>query len=261
MFEKNKKLPIEVSENLPAYLTSDGALGIENITADDVVIPRLKIVQGQTTAKEANPDLKDGEFYHSVSNESLGKEIELFVLLMWNSRIWFSDGQKWLGAEFTDINTKERVRIGDIDFTDKEVYDKGIKCYNYMVVLNDQVQESLSQGVLPEILIFTCASAAQKPARNLNGRLQMNGRKKFPIFAQKVKVTTTLKKFSIGSAYMPSFSFPNLATENEAKVLKALFQQSSKLQSNKAAHEETEKEPDTSNTETAKVENPFDDLN
>ena len=228
---------------VPDFLKT-GAEGTDTIGINDVVVPRLKIVQGQTTAKDINDALRDGDWYNSATAQSLGKEIEMFVLLKWNSRVLFDKSFKFLATEYLDVNTKKLIRLGSVDINAEEYRDQVMDCFNYMTVLASDLDMAIKERVFPEVYIYSAGSAAQKPARNLNGCIQRNGRKDLPIYAQLVKVATSKEKFNEGSAFMPVFHFPRFANPTEFKALAYLYKKCREMQSDEKTHYDPESQPE-----------------
>lgn len=220
-----------IAAAVPDYLKTND-MGVDNIKSSDMVIPRLKIVQGLSRVKDENDALKEGEFYHTLTKESMGNSVIFYVLFFWPSLIWFSEDQKFLGSEHNDGS--QLVRIGDINFDDMAVRSKALGAFNYMICLS----KDITSGTLPEILIYSATSAAQRPARNLNGKLKYNAQKQVPIWGQKIKMTTLKKQFPRGSAYMPQFQFGSFASEGEAAVLKELYNMAKMLFTSKETHQE-----------------------
>jgi len=229
MDQETKKNEVQTTgSNVPDFLRTEGDLGTDEIGTQDIIVPRLKVCQAMSTVKQTNEDVRDGDFYNAATGRVYGKEIEFFILLMWRSRIWFNDQMQLIGMEMLDKRTKEVKHIGlEIEniINNKALYDKGIDSHNYMLVMADD----LAKGS-PEILIYSAQSAAMKTSRQLNSKLAANARGKVPIYGQRIKCAATLQKFSKGSAYMPVFSYPAYATEQEFPVLKQLFEQASSLQ-------------------------------
>lgn len=205
---------------VPAYLQSDD-LGVDTIGQKDIIIPRLKIIQ--PTTKDKDEGWKDGYLYNSMTRES-SKSIEMFILMYWPSTIWFSEDFKMLGQTYIDASTKHEVIVGQPGDP-----DKGKSCYNYMVLTD--IEKALETKEIPIPSIFSCMSAAQKTARQLNSKLMLNAQsKKIPIWAQLVEVKTVLQKFDKGQAYMPVFAFPRLANKEEADLLKQAFMAARNMQ-------------------------------
>lgn len=232
MNEEKKSSTIQVLDDpgLPDYLREipKGELGTENIGGSDIIIPRLKICQALSKIKEDNETIRDGDFYNSATNEIYGKEILLYFLYFWRSKIWFGDQMKLRGIEMvsgTGANAHVRHIGPEIEaiVNDREEYERGIDAHNFFVVRATQLG-------MPEVMIFTCQSAAMKYSRQLNATLLANSRRGIPVYANKVKVGCTFQKFSKGSAYMPAFTPLGFADKAEFIELKELYEKAKALQ-------------------------------
>ena len=227
----SKKQQAEV----PAYLTDGPALGVDNIDMSDIVIPRLKIVQGQTKLKANNSELTDGSWYHSVKEVPLGKSMTLYFLLKWNSRIIFDDKLKFVASEHTDYSSKQVIAMGE-PVDDKDPRWKN--CINYFVVTHNELATAVKTGVAPEVLIYSAMSSAVKDARKLNSHFKSYGQKKISMFAHKITATTRLDTFEKGNAYMPVFTPNGFASEKALEALSALYGICVELASTEAAQVE-----------------------
>ena len=216
--------------NVPAYLSqiNIGPMGTEDMGTEDTIVPRLKICQPMSQIKQVNNVIRDGEFYNAATGEIFSSGIDFYALLFWRSRIWFSADQKLVGTEIIDHKTKEVKHFGkEIEqiVNNKALYSKGMDVHNYMIALAGNIAIGN-----PEILICSFQSAAMKASRQMNAQLKSNTLKNIPIYVQQIHATTQITKFAKGSAYMPVFSFPRMATEEEFYRLQALFSQAQDLQ-------------------------------
>lgn len=257
MPQQNKQVTKRQTNNLPDYLVSEGALGTEDIGTEDIVIPRLKIAQGLSKVHDINEKIKNGHWYNSVTSEHYGLEVSFYILLKWNSVVWFDDG-KFKATEFTEAGTGQVRRIAAEGFNldDPKVYETGIRCFNYMIVLEKDLDEAFRTKVMPDILIYTAGSAAQKPARNLNGKLKANGKRQIPIFGQLITATTVKEKFKKGDAFMPNFSFGDYPPEDKFNALKVMFDECQKLQTKDSVHTKIDEEEEGED-EVLEKETPF----
>ena len=228
-------------EKVPNYLVQeDNDLGVDSIGPEDIQIPRLKIVQGPSQIKQDFPKkFRDGDIYNSLTKMNLGDEVEFFVLNHWKSNVWFSEDFKMIGTTYFDKATKQEIFVGQDEEYCRSHKDEAINSHNYMIVMADELEEGKP---VPFPIIFSCASAAVKSARQLNGRILENANKKLPIWSQLVSMTTILQKFTKGSAYLPDFSYPRYATKGEAAKLQQLFKASKSLLNKQEVHIDTEPE-------------------
>lgn len=92
---------------LPAFMQQHSRMGKENITAQDMVIPRVGLMQA------INPEVTEGKaesghFFHTVGEEDLGEELGIIIIhhskryTLWNPRhagggvlVRASDGLHW----------------------------------------------------------------------------------------------------------------------------------------------------------------------
>jgi len=250
MAQNNEKVPAtKAPAELPAYLQTDDT-GVETIEPSDIVIPRIKIAQSTShNAKKIITELKDGDVYNSLSNESYGNKVNIFVLLYWKSRVWFTDDFKMRGTIYNDIVTREKVKFGsDTSYCEKH-WDEGIDAYNYMVITEKELQQSIKTNQIPFPSIFSCMSAAISSARQLNGKLKTNSLKRIPIYGQLTTIETYEHKFKKGQAFMPRFKYGRYATEEEFKFLKDFHNKCKELQKRADVHvEETEEKQEPVNT-------------
>jgi len=224
----------------PTYLqVKEGELGTENIDQTDIQVPRLKIVQATSTVKQINNNLADGDLYNSLTGESYGNTLNIYILFHWKSRIWFSDELKLIAAIYKDPNSGSEIAIGDTDYATNNP-DEGKDSHNYLVIPVKDIENAIRNKEIPFPMIFSCISAAIKYARQLNGKLKTNSFKRIPIYGQQVKVTTELVKFTKGQAYMPLFSFGEYAPQNHFALLTALYKNCKTLISKPIVVEDTD---------------------
>lgn len=226
-----EKKMVKKTSDVPAYLLSDD-LGTEDITSEDIQIPRLKIIQGTSEIKQKYPKkFRDGEMYNTVTNENYGDEVSFFVIQHWKSTIWFSEDFKLIGVSYFNKKTRTQEILGnDIQYC-KDNPQEGKLSHNYLIVLKQDIEAGN-----PTPIIFSCMSASISAARQLNGRLKANAARKIPIYAQLIKMKTDLKKFQKGSAYMPVFEYVSFATKPEFNLLQHSFESAKSLLDNESIH-------------------------
>jgi len=69
----------ENTSQLPAYLQNNQVVNDDNFDQSDVVIPRIKLLQGLSTEVEQYDEAKSGEFWHTGLDISLGKSFRFIV--------------------------------------------------------------------------------------------------------------------------------------------------------------------------------------
>lgn len=237
---------VKKEENaVPAHLktTNKEELGINGIKPQDIVLPRIKIVQqSSSTAKKANKELREGMYYDNISHKSYGEKISFFPVLMYSSLVWFNSDLKFQGSEKEDIATGEKVFFGDEEFCKN---NKPKESFNYMIVLDSDLKAAVKnkQPLLPTL--FSCISSARSNARKLNRYIWSNGvEQSIPIYGQIVNAGVEIKEFTQGPAYNPTFKFGRYATEEEFAYLKEMHKKCVELQSVVQEHDEAKKPED-----------------
>jgi hypothetical protein len=89
----------EIAKNeakVPEFLKQDAGLGNENVTADDFVTPRLKLLQAlsdEVTRGKAgyDPDARAGQFYDTVAKKGFD---EMYVLNLFQRTEWLAFKKK-----------------------------------------------------------------------------------------------------------------------------------------------------------------------
>lgn len=62
---------------LPEWMKQDIGLGTENIGASDTEVPRIKLCQKISPELDTFNDLKAGDFFHTLAEKSLGREVRV----------------------------------------------------------------------------------------------------------------------------------------------------------------------------------------
>lgn len=70
----------EPKSALPAFMQKDVGKGTEDWTSSDYEMPRLKLLQGISPELQQWDGLTSGDFFHTILEESLGKELTITVL-------------------------------------------------------------------------------------------------------------------------------------------------------------------------------------
>lgn len=233
------------SLEIPKYLQDVDAamMGVDTIEAEDIQIPRLKILQGSSKIKTEKPelDLKDGTYYNSITGEDYGKRVEMYVLLTWKSMVLFTEDFKLKCISYKDIKTKETIIFGDCEGCDMS---EANKTYNYQFIMKKELEDAVLNNRIPIPMMMHWSSAASTYAKQLNGKFKTNAQRGIPIYGQKIVMTTFLKPFKIAPAYMPQFSYGEFPTEDEFKLLKILFSYAVSLQSRQDVQVENVEEED-----------------
>lgn len=109
---KNEVATIEENGDLPAYLQQRGkVVNEDNFDSSDVLIPRVKLLQGLSSEVETYDEAKSGNFWHTGLDISLGEKFR-FVVADRRKKYLLSvpieDGQGVL-ARADDAKTWDRI--------------------------------------------------------------------------------------------------------------------------------------------------------
>lgn len=187
--------------SVPDFMKGKAGLGVENVGAGDVAIPRIKLLQGISPEVLARDDLRAGYFYHTISEESLGRELRIVPVytdiraILWRPRhsgggilARMNDGRHWepANASFEVVLKKNKEDPGTSVkwYTKKTEAEAGLlswgssnpadpnsqpaatKMYNIVAMLPDH----------PELspVVITLQRAAVKVAMNFTGKLKLS---------------------------------------------------------------------------------------
>lgn len=234
--EIQKKKEGEIQQ-IPAHLQlgKGEELGTEGMGASDIQIARVKICQGLSEIKKENSDIVDGDIYSSLG-DGYGKKLDFFVLRIWRSIVWFSEDKKMICTRYIDPDTHQPVFFGNqpevANYSKEQLAKQNIKVvdsHNYIIIPEKSLVNALKKGEMPFPAIYSGMSSAIKFCRQLNGKLNTNGLKRMPIYAQLVTMKTQMDTFKKGSAYMPRFTYGRYAEPEEFNLLKELAKSSKAL--------------------------------
>ncbi|HEY1645796.1 MAG TPA: hypothetical protein VGF75_05505, partial [Candidatus Saccharimonadales bacterium] len=90
--------------------------GMEDVEQSDIIMPRLGLCQALSPQRRSSdpnylPDLKEGEFFNTVSGEIYGKEIDLICLFFFKNRIKYIDLKEGGGIDCSSPNAIDGGRI------------------------------------------------------------------------------------------------------------------------------------------------------
>lgn len=220
------ELPMLFTEERPEYL-SGASRGNENVTMDDLMIPRLEIVQGLSPAvKRGDPGYiegaKLGDLINSATRETYGDFVYIVPVhfsvqhLVWkmrayqdsNGRVINSDGG-FFGAYATDWEAQKRaIEEGGLQ--------NGVEVMatpQHLCLLINTVTNSIEE------LIVSMPRTKAKVSRNFNTLVKIAGGDRF---SRVYKLGTELQKNAKGDFYNYSVKiqgFPSKEVYDKAEQL------------------------------------------
>ena len=211
-------------------------LGTDGIESGDIQMPRIKLCNPASMIDKAGIGVSDGELFDVVTGKVFGKSLIMFPLLTWKSKVWFSDSFTLLCTQYLNKETGQTTEFGSdtsvINDKDKEGRSKGKDSYNFMVITEEELQKAIAENSMPFPTAFSTVGTANKPTKQLNGKLKMNAMRSIPIYGQAVEITTKLVPNKKGTDfYIPQYAYPRFANEKEFAMLKVLHEKAKTLQS------------------------------
>ena len=102
----NKNAVVEVKDGgVPAYLAGyKGPATNTMMESDDRIVPRMKLLQAISPELKSFNEAKEGVFWHSILNESLGSEVRFAVIMAGG------EGQRL--RPFTETTPKPMIDVG-----------------------------------------------------------------------------------------------------------------------------------------------------
>jgi hypothetical protein len=194
---------VMVQDQVPDYIKQNGpARGNEHVTTDDIVIPRLEIVQAMSPqVKDGDPKFDDaarpGMLVNSVTGQLYGKEVMVIPVyytkqwLVWKARK-DKEGKPLEGGFFGAYPSPEEAK----DRQEQEGGEAGnievIDTPQHLCLLVD-----VRSGVVEEVMISMPRTKA-KVSRNWNSMVKLAGGDRF---SRVYRVTTQLEKKPKGDFY------------------------------------------------------------
>ena len=235
---------------LPKYLEEDGgAAGTEALTSDDVLIPRLKLVQG-LSGEHTQDGIKEGHFANSITKEDYGDELTFTPLIVVPGYLMFEGkgrDAKLIARKFTgDIipPLNEKLLTDDVKAwkTDKKtgeaIKPDAAKCYVYIGFVNGE-----------DLVSWTLSNTAVKVAKQFNSMLK---RKSIPAFAYKIKVSSKMDSSESGDYYAPTVTLDGYVDEKTFHRYKLAYERFSTKQIQVKFEDETAMETGSAQREKDK---------
>jgi hypothetical protein len=151
---------------VPSFIDTEDKRGDENVTNEDILIPRLELAQALSACvKKKDPlyieGIEVGDFYNSLTREIYGEEA-FFVPVLFEKlyAVWI-DRDSGGGFRGMYATTEEAQVVSDEEEKLSEVVDTGM---HYGLVVNG---DNVEQVTIP------MSRSKMKPSRNLNSLCRM----------------------------------------------------------------------------------------
>ena len=87
-----KEKAVAVQQQAGALTTGGTARGFDNFKSEDLIVPRLRLLQGLSKAVTEGKG-KLGEFQDSLTEENLGDQVEIVLMGLKNGAVYFVSGE------------------------------------------------------------------------------------------------------------------------------------------------------------------------
>lgn len=210
------------------YLKQDNEemMGTDNIDKEDIIMARLKVVQGQTKEKFG---IDPGNLFHSISGKNYGKIVKFVPILHWKSHIMF-DAKLNIECRSFDGKVKSDGKLTCIDCGKFRFGEDGSKpdcnrVFNYLIAEEAELKAAIENKTAIDPLSLTFMSSSTKMAKQINTQIKMNDSNQYPIYSQffKIEVPVEEKTFETGSAFQMMPKPDRYASEEEAEYLATMF--------------------------------------
>lgn len=229
---------ILIQDQPPEYIKTGGEQrGSENVGTDDIVIPRLEVIQALSPCvKEGDPAFNEaarpGMLMNSVTKQLYGKEVMVVPVyytkqwLVWMKRKIVVSGKEqnlpggFFGSYPDEIAAKDRC---------EEEVAKGTPAEHLEIIDTPQhlcLLVNINQGSVDEVMVSMPRTKA-KISRQWNSMVRLAGGDRF---GRVYRVTTQLEKKTQGDYY-------NFAIAQCGFPVKALYDRAEKLYTEIAAGE------------------------
>lgn len=211
---------------LPEWMAGKQGAGTDNLTTSDMEVPRLKLMQALSPELSEHNDLKQGEFWHTLAEQSLGKSLLIVPVytdkrfVLWRPRksgggilARADDGIHWNppNAEFDVVlpETKKNVKWrtantveesgldkwGSYDPADPNSQPAATLVYTFIVAMPDYPDLGFAQ--------LNMQRGSVKVARSLIGKIKIN---KAPSYGRVFRMSSTEEEGQEGSFFNLRFT-------------------------------------------------------
>lgn len=196
--KENENQVAAFGDQVPDYLKNQNgpARGSEGVASDDMVLPRLEIVQSQSPIKDTDENAKEGYLFNSATNEVIG-DTAYFVPVSFRKEyiIWKAkdEGGGFFGSFGSEAEAKEELR---------NVIEDRNENPEFLEIVDTPVHFGLlvspSGDFAPQQIAISMAKSKAKVSRRWNSVIQMCGGDRF---SRVYKFTTFKDKNAKGQSF------------------------------------------------------------
>lgn len=159
-----------ITTERPAYLDPESRRGSEDVTSNDITLPRIDVLQALSPQIKRNDPqyiagAEQGQIFNTVSGEIYGDEV-VFCPIMFRKE-WIVWASRKIGGGFMGtFASEEEAEEFRQQLDDSDNYETNLHAVNFVYVIRDD-------GQLEEA-VFSWSRSKLKVSRKLNALVQMN---------------------------------------------------------------------------------------
>lgn len=242
--------------NIPAHLQGGKTAKIGNVDSTDLIIPRVKLLQGISPEVTAHDAAKAGEFWHTIAGVSLGKSLVGIPILTHKSFVLWSprndergilaradDGVHWDAPAGTTFSVKPKGAVHPVEYvlgsTVNERTGDGPALSEFGSSLPGDPKSPPAAALTYQFLWYFPDFPDMSPAIIINTRssvkaamLLLSKIDHSPVdhYGQKYTITVTNEKSADGPYFGYSYVASGFASEAEYEITHHLYEKLSKTQ-------------------------------
>lgn len=194
--KKNKSLVVQPADgNVPAYLKKGTGKGNENVGIDDIIIPRLDVIQSMSPArKKSDPayieGAEEGLLFNNITRELYGDSVLVIPIFYKMEYLIFKDRDK--GGGFRGVFGSMKEAQGHLATLEDEIDDCTIldTAQHFCLVVKDD-------GTTEEVAM-SMSKSKMKTSRKLNSLVRIAGGDRF---SRVYEIKTHEEKTDLGDYY------------------------------------------------------------
>jgi len=168
--KKNENIGAMVTSDRPAYLDPESRRGSEDVTQDDITLPRIEVLQALSPQiKKSDPKYiegaEQGVIFNTISGELYGGEI-VFIPIVFRKEWIIWQSRKSGGGFVGTYATEEEAEAERDKLESPEDHEVNLHAVNFVYVVRDD-------GALEEA-VLSWSRSKLKVSRKLNALVQMN---------------------------------------------------------------------------------------
>lgn len=215
-------------DELQALLRENAGAGLDNIRPEDIILPRLTIIQ-PTHPLATEDGYQVGDIVNSISNENYGKRYEFFVLHYYPNRVKFETEELGTPVECRSDNGITGTKFGKCapcphaqwqDDPEKPGQQKRPACTEFKNLI---VQPADDLGASP--IVISSKRSALKPTSQLLSALATSRKAAYAsswvlesVKNQKDRLTWFTPKFTKGADIATVAQFMSLKATSDAMI-------------------------------------------